>query len=277
MHGHGKICTFAKTKTKMRPYLKLSIILSAFTALLVSCTGGGSWTAKSPTRADSLRQAIFDIPMKEYTVGIKTYNVADIDDSLCIYQESVDKDSCFFVISKREYRLYVYQVAGGDTLLAAHFPVCYAMYPEAKEKSGDMRTPECTMDNPFVITEIVDASSWCHDFGDGRGNIPSYGAWFMRLKTGFSGVGIHGSTNNRPSVPGRDSEGCIRLRDEDLLLLHDLYAQVGTPVVVRSISARKDAFETKAQEALGEKYRAPREGNPLFTSLSSETTESTSE
>ena len=55
----------------------------------------------------------------------------------------------------------------------------------------------------------------------------------MRLETpGFKGIGIHGSTNNEASVPGRDSEGCIRLRDSDLIVLHDRYAQVGTPVVI---------------------------------------------
>ena len=36
-----------------------------------------------------------------------------------------------------------------------------------------------------------------------------------------SGIGIHGSTNNESSVPGRGSEGCIRLRDDDLIQLKE--------------------------------------------------------
>ena len=253
----------------MRKFRPLLQILTAIILLLISCDLSQSGKKEAEMREDSLRQGILDIPMREYATDSKTYNVADIDDSICIYQDDIDKDDCFFVISKREYRLYVYNVTEGDTTLAAHFPVCYAMYPEAKQVSGDMRTPECDFDHPFVITEIVNASNWHHDFGDGRGNIPSYGAWFMRLKTGFNGVGIHGSTNNEPSVPGRDSEGCIRLRDDDLLLLHDLYAQVGTLVIIKSITADKDAFEIKAQEALGDSYRAPKEGNPLFKDYTS--------
>ena len=246
----------------MRLYRNIIIVLATL-VMILSCDGGFLGKSKTPTREDSLRMGMLDIPMKRLTSGSKTYNVADIEDSMHIYRDNVDKDSCFFVISKREYRLYVYQATEGDTLLAAHFPICYAINPEAKEKSGDMRTPECGLDSPFVITEIVNATTWHHDFGDGRGNIPSYGAWFMRLRTGFNGVGIHGSTNNEASVPGRDSEGCIRLRDDDLLLLHDLYAQVGTPVVIKSITASRYEFETRAQEAVGDSYLAPREGNPL--------------
>ena len=96
-----------------------------------------------------------------------------------------------------------------------------------------MKTPECTAAKPFSITEIVDASKWTHDFGDGRGEILAYGDWFMRLKTpGHSGIGIHGSTNNESSVPGRGSEGCIRLRNDDLNELKSKYAFVGMRVVI---------------------------------------------
>ena len=55
----------------------------------------------------------------------------------------------------------------------------------------------------------------------------------MRLSTpGFKGIGIHGSTNNENSVPGRGSEGCIRLRNKDLDELKAKYAFVGMRVVI---------------------------------------------
>ena len=82
----------------------------------------------------------------------------------------------------------------------------------------------------------------------------------MRLRTGFNGVGIHGSTNNEASVPGRDSEGCIRLRDNDIQHLKQHYAKVGTPVVVKSIKQGKYLFETKAEKALGSNYVPQRKG-----------------
>ena len=154
-------------------------------------------------------------------------------DSATFYSEVVNKKNCFIVISKPEYRLYVCEVVNGDTLKRVHYPVCVGKNKGQKQKPGDMKTPECTAKNPFIITEIVDASKWTHDFGDGRGAILAYGDWFMRLKTpGHSGIGIHGSTNNESSVPGRGSEGCIRLRNDDLNELKDKYAFVGMRVVI---------------------------------------------
>ncbi len=154
-------------------------------------------------------------------------------DTATIYSDVVNKNNCFILISKPEYRLYVCEVVDGDTIKRVHYPVCVGKAKGQKQKKGDMKTPECTFENPFSITEIVDASKWTHDFGDGRGSILSYGSWFMRLKTpGHSGIGIHGSTNNESSVPGRGSEGCIRLRDDDLIQLKENYAFVGMRVVI---------------------------------------------
>lgn len=154
-------------------------------------------------------------------------------DTATIYSDVVNKNNCFILISKPEYRLYVCEVVDGDTIKRVHYPVCVGKAKGQKQKKGDMKTPECTFENPFSITEIVDASKWTHDFGDGRGSILSYGNWFMRLKTpGHSGIGIHGSTNNESSVPGRGSEGCIRLRDDDLIQLKENYAFVGMKVVI---------------------------------------------
>ena len=154
-------------------------------------------------------------------------------DTATYYSEVINKKNCFILISKPEFRLYVCEVVDGDTVKRVHYPVCVGLKKGQKQKKGDMKTPECTPENPFVITEIVDASTWHHDFGDGRGSILSYGHWFMRLKTpGFSGIGIHGSTNNESSVPGRGSEGCIRLRDDDLIQLKENYAFVGMRVVI---------------------------------------------
>ena len=150
-----------------------------------------------------------------------------------VFGELVNRDRCFIVIDKPALHLSVYEDQEGDTVLLARYPVCVGKNYGQKQKTGDMRTPECTAANPFSITEIKPASTWVHDFGDGRGSIQAYGNWFMRLKTpGFKGIGIHGSTNNESSVPGRGSEGCIRLRNEDLDLLKERYAFVGMQVII---------------------------------------------
>ena len=199
---------------------KMNIL--CFLAALFAVSSCGSGNATETKEQDK----IVEVMLQDTIEGIKP-------DSATFYSEVVNPNNCFILISKPEYRLYVCEVVDDDTVKRVHYPVCVGKAKGQKQKKGDMKTPECTADNPFSITEIVDASQWYHDFGDGRGSILSYGHWFMRLKTpGHSGIGIHGSTNNESSVPGRGSEGCIRLRDDDLIQLKEKYAFVGMRVVI---------------------------------------------
>ena len=157
-----------------------------------------------------------------------------------------DKESPFVVISKKDLTLIVYaQANNGDTIALASFPVCMGKNKGNKEKSGDMRTPESPAGEPFTITNIQDASTWMHDFGDGRGSILAYGHWFLRLKTPHNGIGIHGSTGNENTVPGRASEGCVRLLDKDIITLKEKYARVGMPVIIKGEEQGLLPFEEK--------------------------------
>ncbi|MCM1028787.1 MAG: L,D-transpeptidase [Pseudoflavonifractor sp.] len=117
-------------------------------------------------------------------------------------------------------------MAGGDTL--AIFDCAAGRRPGDKVRPGDMRTPE----GRFFISEIVDASTWTHDFGDGLGEIRgAYGPWFLRLATPpHTGIGIHG-THLPSSLGTRASEGCIRLLDANVDSLRKMVA-IGTPVIV---------------------------------------------
>ena len=201
---------------------KMTLIFSLLAALFVMPSCGTTTSDKVVEKKE---------PIVEMT-SMDTIKAVPAD-SATFYSEVVNQKNCFILISKPEYRLYVCEVVDGDTIKRVHYPVCVGQKKGQKQKKGDMKTPECTTDNPFTITEIKDASKWYHDFGDGRGEILAYGNWFMRLKTpGFKGIGIHGSTNNESSVPGRGSEGCIRLRDDDLIQLKENYAFVGMRVVI---------------------------------------------
>ena len=171
----------------------------------------------------------------------------DADESVSFASEMKNRQNCFILMSKKDYYLYVYEAQGKDTVLLARYDCCFALKKGDKQRKGDMRTPHCTMKTPFKISQIADASSWCHDFGDGRGNIKSYGDFFLRLVTpGHSGIGIHGSTNNAESVPGRASEGCIRLKDKDIRQLRQQYAFVGMKVVIKAEDVDDLPFEVKA-------------------------------
>ena len=166
-----------------------------------------------------------------------------------------NKKNCFIVMSKKDYYLYVYEKRAGDTVLVARYDCAFALRKGNKQKTGDMKTPHCTRAIPaFSISQICPASSWRHDFGDGRGNILAYGSWFLRLNIGTSNrsICIHGSTNNRESVPGRASEGCIRLKDEDIADLKSKYVFVGMKVIIKDEQTDDYPFEIRAMRKLGE-------------------------
>lgn len=183
--------------------------------------------------------------------GLVCYNnvedsvVASTEDSVVVVvnEKPQVREHCFIVVSKMEHTLSVYEARGNDTVKIAGFDCCLGKNYGDKQKRGDMKTPESTLQNPFKIRSIENSSWWTHDFGDGRGSIRAYGNWFMRLSSVFYGIGIHGSTNNESSVPGRGSEGCIRLRDEDIETLKVDYAFVGMKVIVKGEEEGKLSFE----------------------------------
>ena len=171
----------------------------------------------------------------------------DSDKSISMPGKMKNRENCFILMSKKDYYLYVYEAQDKDTILLARYDCAFGLKKGNKERKGDMKTPNSTMAVPFKITQLADASTWRHDFGDGRGNIKSYGDYFLRLQTpGHSGIGIHGSTNNEVSVPGRASEGCIRLKDADIIDLRKNYAFIGMKVVIKHEREDDYAFEIKA-------------------------------
>ena len=207
----------------------LYILLTALT--LLSCTGNKD-SQQQPAAPDTIA-AQDSAPRQLITHPEVTAN----------------KDSAFIVVSKKDLTLTVYARYGGDTIALESFPVCMGKNKGDKQGKGDMRTPESPDGKPFTITMIQNASTWKHDFGDGRGDILAYGHWFLRLDTpGHSGIGIHGSTNNESSVPGRASEGCVRLLDKDIIILKEKYARVGMPVIIKAEEQGLLPFEQKCLE-----------------------------
>ncbi len=117
-------------------------------------------------------------------------------------------DEYNIVIDKSEYELQLFQ----NGILARKYPIAVGKNSGDKLRAGDMRTPIGT----FRIDEIIDSKSWVHDFEDGKGEIDgAYGPWFISLKTKWDGIGIHG-THDLSSIGTKASEGCIRMRNDDL-------------------------------------------------------------
>ena len=133
------------------------------------------------------------------------------------------------LIRKSEFRLYLLK----DGNVVNSWPVALGKNAGQKRVSGDMKTPDGT----FPINEVLDASYWTHDFGDGKGEIEgAYGPYFISLDTSnlsggaWDGIGIHG-THDPASIGTRASEGCIRMHNSDLLALKKQIS-VGTQVTI---------------------------------------------
>jgi len=131
----------------------------------------------------------------------------------------------FIVIDKQGFKLTLADAQGQPI---KEYGISCAVNYGQKQRRGDHKTPEGT----FKINQLLNSRGIPHDFGDGKGPIPdAYGPWFLRLDVpGFRDIGIHG-TPFPESIGTRATEGCIRLRNEDIT---DLKGRVklGTTVII---------------------------------------------
>lgn len=139
-------------------------------------------------------------------------------------KDDVQRKGTWIKIRKHEHKLYVMK----DSEVIKAYGIAVGKNPGQKERAGDCRTPE----GNFTVQQIQNAGSWTHDFKDGKGVIMgAYGPWFIRLKTGWNGIGIHG-THDPGSIGTDVTEGCIRLQNKDVEELKKQYIKVGLPVVI---------------------------------------------
>jgi lipoprotein-anchoring transpeptidase ErfK/SrfK len=129
------------------------------------------------------------------------------------------------VVSKRALMLYVVN-ENNDTIFQR--PIACGENLGNKTRSGDRKTPE----GDFKIKMMYDATSWKHDFSDGQGlRLGAYGPLFFRLNVpGFNDIGIHG-TIFPESIGTRSSEGCVRMRNDDIKALYK-HCYIGMPVTI---------------------------------------------
>jgi len=150
--------------------------------------------------------------------------------------ETLWRESSYIHVVKSDYKLFLFNdrwkffrsvVMQDHSGNIKQYRVAIGKNPGDKQYSGDMRTPQ----GLFLIEEFHDARTWEHDFGDGKGNIKNaYGPWFMELRTGWEGIGIHGTHDNK-TLGTMDTEGCVRLRNNELVELKSL-VHINTPVYI---------------------------------------------
>lgn len=223
-------------KFKSLLYVALIVLLATFTA----CA-----TTQQKNKEKNTEDTEFDMEFDEEIDG-EEFGIEDAgeegdellegetEESHEIVLNGNPNDAHHIVISKESMTLNLYD--SKDALIFS-FPVAVGKNYGNKVEVGDMRTPE----GEFTVQQIQDASSWGHDFKDGKGYIPNcYGNWFIRLKTPpHSGIGIHG-THDPNSIGTRATEGCIRLNNADLDKLKPL-VKIGMKVTIESSVKDMDA------------------------------------
>lgn len=129
------------------------------------------------------------------------------------------------VVSKQNLTL---SLIGNDGAVLKTYPIACAINKGNKLRKGDHKTPE----GRFKVNQILDGTYMTHDFGDGKGPIRgAYGPWFFRLNVpGFTQIGIHG-THLPETIGTRSTEGCIRMRNEDILELKEIIT-IGMTVII---------------------------------------------
>ena len=130
----------------------------------------------------------------------------------------------YIIVNKPLSTLYVKD----DDKVLMEAKVCLGRGVGQKTVKGDHKTPE----GVFEVNGIHASSEWKEDFRDGKGpRKGAYGPWFFRLDTPQSThIGIHG-TCFPESVGSRQSDGCVRLRNEDLLELKK-HVRLGMKVII---------------------------------------------
>ena len=130
----------------------------------------------------------------------------------CLLAVGEGKGKCSILVDKGAFTLSLLSEKG-DTLMA--FPVAIGENPGQKTKQGDCKTPE----GVFTVTWVQNTKGIKYDYHDGNGKVDAYGPYFIHFNTPVSStIGIHGTCKERVDRIGtRDSKGCIRLLNEDLL------------------------------------------------------------
>lgn len=146
----------------------------------------------------------------------------DLKTVMSYYQPDMTRG--FIFISKTDMTLTLVDSLGQAV---ATYPMACGRNIGPKTVKGDNKTPE----GYFLLQNIHESSAWGHDFHDGKGFIRNaYGPYFLRLQTGFNGIGIHG-THAPESIGTRASEGCIRLENNNVAALRQK-VKLGMPVII---------------------------------------------
>ena len=230
----------SKLTFKSALFVPLCVLLFAC-CFAASCDSKKKETVEEPPVEDIVPiEEVPDAPQDQVEALTDTVALDSTDSKI-----NFNHEGAYIYVSKAKMRLYV--VDKNDSVVFSCGIACGIRKGDKQEK-GDYRTPE----GHFRISGMFESTDWIHRTRDGRDVKGCYGPYFLRLATGrFAGIGIHG-TNAPGSIGKRASEGCIRVKTPNIILLRKHYAYDGMPVIVSGERERLPKFKGLGAEALTE-------------------------
>lgn len=161
------------------------------------------------------------------------------------------------VVEKASQTLFLYEFKKGDYFLVNSFPCTTGENKGDKRAEGDRKTPE----GFYLFSKKHIESDLAPIYGILAYPMDYPNFWDQRLDKGGKGIWMHGI--NRELVP-RDSNGCVALRNIDILTLEERIQLYDTPIIIYDKINYKNPGELNREAArvksFVEDWRAAWEG-----------------
>lgn len=125
-------------------------------------------------------------------------------------------------------RLWRFSVRDGTTVSRDDRYMSIGVNGVGKRRAWDRRTPL----GVYFITERLDTSRMHEKYGVAAYPLDYPNAWDRYQKKTGDGIWLHGVDRRNPERPPLDTDGCLALRNEELLKLSNRLLPQVTPVIV---------------------------------------------
>ena len=185
--------------------------------------------------------------------------------SLIRIPESV---STIFIAETSTAQFHRFDRSGDDIVRGGSYYMSIGRGGVGKERSGDKRTPL----GVYFVTEQLDTSELHDKYGVTAFPLDYPNAWDKRADRDGDGIWVHGVDRQGGRRPVRDTDGCIALPNEDLLLLSPEFRDNVTPVLVtREVAwaddTRSTALRIELENRIGQ-WAQSKSGGDLHAYLS---------
>ena len=152
-----------------------------------------------------------------------------------------------FIAETSTARFHRFTRSSDGIVYGGSFYMSIGRQGSGKESSGDKRTPL----GVYFVTEQLDTSKLHAKYGVTAFPLDYPNAWDILAERDGDGIWVHGVDPQGGQRPERDTDGCISLSNEDLMLLAPEFRDNVTPVLVaREVTWLDAAPDTAIRDEL---------------------------